>query len=151
ATSSARPSTSTAANPLPETSAVGLLPQGEPVPDTLLVRHLLLPPPQIRMLTPPLARQIRHLVHPVAPLREYDAAHRAVLGIETARIGRQSLGDLRMRVPDLIAAGGEVEPDVLAADIGAQGLEVQVPHDPVRSLIFVHTFYYAPPARVSSR
>src|SRR5699024_6755433 len=140
ATSSARPSTSTAANPLPESSAVGLLPPGDPALGTRVVRLHRLAAGQIRRLTHPLAQQIGHLVHPVAPLSEFEAEHRTGLGIETARIGRQSLGDLRMRVPDLIAAGGEVEPDVLAADIGAQGLEVQVPPDPVRSPIFVHTF-----------
>src|SRR5699024_7448880 len=67
ATSSARPSTSTAASPLPESSAVGLLPPGEPVPVTLVVRFLRLAAAQIRVLTQPLAHQIGHLVHPVAP------------------------------------------------------------------------------------
>src|SRR5699024_12732017 len=75
ATSSARPSTSTAANPLPEYSAVGLLPPGEPVPAALVVRFLRLAAAQVRVLTQPLPHQLGQLVHPEAPLGELEAEH----------------------------------------------------------------------------
>src|SRR5699024_1683515 len=131
---------------------VGLLPAGEPIAVALIVRLLRLTPLEVRMLPQPGPHKRHDLVQTFDPVVERQQQNRSVVGGQAARVVRQTLGDLRMCVTDLIAAGGEIEADELATDIGAQSFEVSVADHPRRrlvfrftvrpgDLIFVHAFY----------